>query len=306
VSTDNTKRAAPSVDTGLLALGSVVQGYRIVSLIRAGRVNNVYVAESVQSQERVALKEYFPRALGRRLPSGRIGIASDANKQQFEAGVRGFINEAIALSAIKSDLLVQFVAAFREFGTAYVVTKFETGQTLEDWSRVYFKGEGVGPSEADLRVIFWMLLHAVSAMHEKGYLHLDIKPSNVILKDKHSPILIDLGGARRFPEAAGPEISVSTYTKGFAAPEQCDNKRSLFGPGTDIYGIGASILYCMTERVPPHATDRRRDDTLSRLLDRCRGRYSDDLIVLVDHCMALDLSARHCDVQKLQNVIASS
>lgn len=289
---------------GLLAPESVVRGYTILRVIRSGQSNNVYAGLSPSGQE-VAIKEYFPRRLARRLPSGRLGVPNEKSKMQFESGVKGFVNEAIALAEIKSDLLAQYVAAFRENGTAYLITALEPGETLEQWARRIIKG-GRFPSESDLRFIFWALLHAVQVMHDKGFLHLDIKPSNVMMRDEDTPILIDLGGARRYPRAtSGEAISVSNYTPGFAAPEQHAEKHDELCPATDIYGVGASILYCMTGKIPPLASERRKADTLVEMTSRCKGRYSDQLINVVSECMSLDLEARRHNVKDLQNVISS-
>jgi serine/threonine protein kinase len=289
---------------GLLAPDTIVRGYRIVRVIRSGQSNNVYAALSPGGQE-VAIKEYFPRKLARRLPSGRLGVPNEKSKIQFESGVKGFVNEAIALAEIKSDLLAQYVAAFRDNGTAYLITALEPGETLEQWARRLIRSK-VFPSEADLRYIFWALLHAVQVMHEKGFLHLDIKPSNVIMRDENTPILIDLGGARRYPHtSANNAISVSNYTPGFAAPEQHAEKLQLFGPATDIYGIGSSILYCMTGKIPPLASERRKADNLGEYLARCHGRYSQQLIDVVGQCMGMSLDERISNIKELQNVISS-
>lgn len=296
------RRESPT--EALLPPDTVVRGYRIVRVIRSGQSNNVYAGVSPKNQE-VAIKEYFPSRLAFRLRSGRIGVPNEKSKLQFEAGVRGFVNEAIALAEIKSDLLAQYVAAFRENGTAYLVTALVPGETLEQWARRIIRS-GVYPDEADLRFIFWSLLHAVQIMHERGFLHLDIKPSNVIMRDENTPILIDLGGARRFPHVASTNaVSVSNYTPGFAAPEQHAEKLDQLCPATDIYGIGSSILYCMTGKIPPLATERRTVDTLPDLIARCQGRYSQSLIDIVDSCMSMELGNRRGHIKELQNLISS-
>lgn len=290
---------------GLLSPDTIVRGYTIVRVIRSGQSNNVYAAISPLGQE-VAVKEYFPRKLARRLPSGRLGVPNEKSKIQFESGVKGFVNEAIALAEIKSDLLAQYVAAFRDNGTAYLITALEPGETLEQWARRLIRSRAY-PTEADLRFIFWTLLHAVQVMHERGFLHLDIKPSNVIMRDENTPILIDLGGARRFPHASNlsSAISVSNYTPGFAAPEQHAEKVNLFCPATDIYGIGSSILYCMTGKIPPLASERRKKDNLDEYQVRCNGRYTPQLIEIVGECMGMDLEKRRSNIKELQNVISS-
>jgi hypothetical protein len=164
---------------------------------------------------------------------------------------------------------------------------------------------GSRPDEADLRLIFWTLLNAVQVMHERGFLHLDIKPSNVIMRDENTPILIDLGGARRFPPTQAEAVSVSNYTPGFAAPEQHADKTSVFGPCTDIYGVGASILYCMTGKVPPVAVDRLERDSVEVMLVRCKDHYSPQFISVVKGCLSVAIQKRFQSVKELQNLIAS-
>lgn len=289
---------------GLLLPNTIVRGFTIVGVIRSGQSNNVYSAVSTDGKK-VALKEYFPRKLARRLPSGRLGVPNEKSKILFESGKRGFVNEAIALIEIQSDLLAHYVTAFRENATAYLVTALEPGETLEQWARRLIKSRSF-PSEADLRFIFWELLHAVQVMHEKGFLHLDIKPSNVIMRDENTPILIDLGGARRYPHSNEiNEVSVSNYTPGFAAPEQHAEKLHDLCPATDIYGIGSSILYCMTGRIPPLASERLKEDKLQDFLSRCSSRYSCQLIRVVSDCMEIDLSNRRGEIKSLQNEISS-
>lgn len=297
-----------SLAEGLLAPDAIVRGYRVVRVMRAGQSNNVYVGISPTGQD-VAIKEYFPRKFARRLPSGRIGVLTDRMRQQFETGVKGFVLEAVALAEIRSNLLAQFLAAFRENGAAYLITAMEPGETLEQQARRIIKAKTPGaefPLEADLRLIFWSLLHAVQVMHDAKFLHLDIKPSNVIMRDEFTPVLIDLGGARRFPyEPDRHTVSVSNYTPGFAAPEQHQEKASELCPATDLYGIGASILYCMTGKIPPLGSERLKEDTLEVLLRRCDGRYSPQMVDIVRRCMAIDLVDRFVHVKDAQNLIAS-
>lgn len=288
---------------GLLLPGATIRGYLIVRIIRSGQSNNVYAAISPDGQD-VAIKEYFPRRLAKRMASGRLGVASEKIKIQFESGVKGFISEAVALAEIRSDLLAKYVGAFRENGTAYLITALEPGDTLEEWSRSIFRAR-MRPTEADLRYIFWTLLNAVQVMHERGFLHLDIKPSNVIMRDVNTPILIDLGGARRYPHSVQDVVSASNYTPGFAAPEQHAEQLHDFGPCTDIYGVGSSILYCMTGRVPPLASLRASMDTIEELFDRCSGFYSEQFITIVRMCLSLDVSMRCSSVKQLQNLISS-
>lgn len=295
--------AKQDVSEGLLLPGAVVKGYQIESTMRSGTSNNVYVAVSPDGT-RVALKEYFPRRLARRMPNGRLGVASEEIKQQFESGVKAFINEAVVLAKIRSDLLARYETAFRDNGTAYIATVLEPGVTLEVWTRETMKA-GRRPQEADLRLIFWTLLNAVRVMHDQGFLHLDIKPSNVVMRDENTPILIDLGGARKYPSDLSEAVSASNYTPGFAAPEQHADRTELFAPRTDIYGVGASILYCMCGKVPPIAPGRLEADGVDDLLASCSEYYTPQFTGIVKGCLALPINERFQQIKPLQNMIGS-
>jgi len=72
------------------------------------------------------------------------------------------------------------------------------------------------------------------------------------------------------------------------------------GPWTDIYAIGACIYACMHGFPPSEAPQRAADDKVVQTLKRLRGVYSDDLVEIVQWCMALDPMARPQSVFSLQ------
>ena len=289
---------------GVLGAGDEVRGYRIARVLRAGQANNVYQGFDRSGRE-VAIKEYFPRKLARRLASGRISVPTERAKLQFEEGVKAFISEAATMASIKSRLIAKFVGVFRENGTAYLVTVMEPGQTLEEWFRS-LRTKKLYPTESDVRLVFWTLLHAVEAVHRYGYLHLDIKPSNVVLREESRSVLLDLGGARRFPHEPDAKAAlVWNYTPGFAALEQHLERSTALCPATDIYGVGASIMYCMTGKIPPVAIDRLQEDRIGDLIDRCHMRYSSDLIGIVERCMRVSLDDRADNIRVVQSAVAA-
>ena len=76
------------------------------------------------------------------------------------------------------------------------------------------------------------------------------------------------------------------------------------GPWTDIYAIGACIYACMQGYPPNEAPQRKEKDRLSLALSRLRGVYSDNLIEVVEWCMALDPLARPQSVFALQKELS--
>ena len=115
-------------------------------------------------------------------------------------------------------------------------------------------------------------------------LHLDIKPANILITDDNRAVMIDFGAAREVLSKEGNFIR-PMYTPGFAAPEMYRRDSSM-GPWTDIYAIGACIYATMQGYPPNDAPQRLEKDRLSLALSRLRGVYSDNLIEVVEWCMA--------------------
>ena len=77
-------------------------------------------------------------------------------------------------------------------------------------------------------------------------MHLDIKPSNVVMTDP--PRLIDLGAARSFVELEARRTPIGTAA--YMAPEQCDPGSTPVGPPADVWGVGTTLYHALTGRRP--------------------------------------------------------
>jgi serine/threonine protein kinase len=87
----------------------------------------------------------------------------------------------------------------------------------------------------------------------EGWVHLDVKPKNLILGSP--PRLIDLSVARRVETVAS--ISAAVGTDAYMSPEQCDPARFLqIGPATDMWGVGVTLYETLARRLPFPAPDR--------------------------------------------------
>ncbi len=92
------------------------------------------------------------------------------------------------------------------------------------------------------------LLDGLAHAHAHGVWHRDVKPSNILIREDGSPVLIDFGAAHR-ERPNGAVSIIAQYTPSLAAPEQLYD--GVQEPWTDIYNLAATLYYAVTGRLPP-------------------------------------------------------
>jgi serine/threonine protein kinase len=150
--------------------------------------------------------------------------------------------------------------------------------------------------------VFTRLLNGLREVHTHKLLHLDIKPSNIYLRNDGTPVLLDFGAARQTLSSDQPMLK-PMYTPGFASPEQYKSRDSL-GPWSDMYSVGASMYAAMSGAAPQAADTRVERDNLVPAIKRWAGKYSDHLLETVDWCMKLEFADRPQSVFVLQRALA--
>ncbi|MFZ4596058.1 MAG: protein kinase domain-containing protein, partial [Verrucomicrobiaceae bacterium] len=193
-----------------------------------------------------------------------------------------FLDEAKTLAKLQDPSILPVFDYFEDNGTAYLISPFIEGQTLEDW----FAKRGT-PSEGELCAILRTLLNALKKVHECTVLHRDIKPENILMERKGEvPVLIDFGNARVASGLKTSNLS-AILTPGYAPFEQyqTDGKQ---GPWTDLYALGAVLYRAVTGKVPPWSTDRQGNDTIVRLAHNpsIKG-YSPPFLTMIDKALRL-------------------
>ena len=223
--------------------------YKILRFLSSGGFGNTYEAEDEEFGAHVAIKELFISGICKRDSDNRqVSISVAENRQLFRKQKEKFRNEAARLRKINHPNVVKVRDEFEENGTAYYVMDFVRGKSLDDMQHY-----GELNEKRSVQYIN-QVLAALEAVHNVGILHLDIKPSNVMVDDNNSVVLIDFGASKRVADDNGKSLSLSTGlagTPGYAPLEQMSGKRELIGKHSDIYAVGATLYKLITGITPP-------------------------------------------------------
>ena len=281
---------------------TIIGGYRVVRRVAAGGFGVVYLAFGPDDQQ-VAIKEYLPSSLASRALGELAPTVVPEKLSLYRLGLKSFFEEGRSLAQISHPSVVSVLNFFRENETVYMVMNYLEGATLQDFiiTARDMKAQKIF-RESTIRSLFDEVLRGLRIVHQHKMLHLDIKPANIFITDDDRAVMIDFGAAREVLSKEGNFIR-PMYTPGFAAPEMY-RRDSQMGPWTDIYAIGACIYACMQGFPPTEATQRSDKDRLTAALAKMRGLYSDNLIEVVEWCMALDPLSRPQSVFALQKELS--
>jgi serine/threonine protein kinase len=277
---------------------TVIGGYRVIRRVAAGGFGVVYLAQTPDGLQ-VAIKEYLPASLATREPGALMPQVPPEKLSLYRLGLKSFFEEGRSLAQISHPSVVSVMNFFRENETVYMVMNYLEGASLQEY--IIIARDQKRPKvfrESTIRSLFDEILRGLRIVHQHKMLHLDIKPANIFISNDDKAVLIDFGAAREVLSKEGNFIR-PMYTPGFAAPEMY-RRDTAMGPWTDIYAIGACIYACMQGYPPNEAPQRAGNDRMTLSLKRLQGVYSDNLMEVVEWCMALDPLARPQSVFALQ------
>jgi formylglycine-generating enzyme required for sulfatase activity len=172
-------------------------------------------------------------------------------KEDFEQLQKNFVNEAVRLAQCNHPHIVKVQEMIQEDGLWGMVMEFIDG---DDLAR-YVDQQGKLAEDEALRYIK-QVGQALEYVHERGFLHRDVKPNNIILRrDSKEAVLIDFGLARKYNAGLTGSMT-SSMTEGYAPIEQYD-RQGRFGPYTDVYALAATLYSLLTAEVPLPAVYRK-------------------------------------------------
>jgi len=270
--------------------------YRIDGLLGQGGFGLTYLATDVNLHTLVAIKEYLPEAFAFRKSTQTVSANASENRERYQQGLDGFLVEARTLATFRHPHIVRVARFFEAHQTAYMVLEYERGQSLKGW----WPQHRALP-EKDLVVLLAPLLDGLSVVHEAGFLHRDIKPDNINVRQSDgSLVLLDFGSARQATVAAADVDSV--LTPGYAPIEQYHNGGQ--GPWTDIYGLAATLYWMVSAHKPPEPTARfGTPDPMTPALEAGQGRYSEAFLKAIDWALCVQPQDRPQTVQAFRQAL---
>ena len=234
---------------------------------------------SLETQGYVAIKEFFMKDLNGRK---EYTLSTGSDSALFCSYLEKFRKEAVNLSNLHHPGIVKVTESFTSNSTSYYVMEYISGGTLdEEIHRVgKFCFEQAYPLIADI-------CDALGYMHEQGMLHLDLKPSNVMLDSQKHPKLIDFGLSKHYNEGGEVETttSIGLGTPGYAPIEQIgmSSKNSLCTT-MDVYALGGILFKMLTGLTPPPAIEFINHQQKLREFLKTAG-IKECIITLLEHCM---------------------
>lgn len=245
-----------------LKKGTLLQGgkYRIETILGQGSFGITYLATATFRTNgglgemdviaKVAVKEFFMSELNSRKEDGSTVDGSAGSV--FINYRRKFRKEAENLAKLSHSNIVRVFDVFDENGTSYYVMEYLEGENLDE----YIKSQGRLEEDETIKIIK-EVGDALSYMHSKKMLHLDMKPKNIMHRKDLGNSLIDFGLSKQYTEDGEPESSTSIGlgTPGYAPLEQAQYSQDGTFPATlDVYALGATMFKMLTGKRPPEAT----------------------------------------------------
>jgi DNA-binding beta-propeller fold protein YncE len=218
-----------------LAPGTMVAGFRIEGLIGRGGMGSVYRAQEEELAREVALKVIAPE------------LAQDERFRER------FLRESKVAASLDHPNVVPIYRAGEEEGVLYLAMRYVEGTDLGK----LLASEGALAPGRCLELLA-QVAEALDAAHERGLVHRDVKPSNVLIGQaagKEHCYLGDFGLTKRAGSLSGVSVTGDIVgTLEYVAPEQITGEP--LDARADVYSLGCVLYECLAGQSPfPRATD---------------------------------------------------
>lgn len=283
-----------------LPVFSILAGkYLLGAPLGKGGFGITYIAMHLPDEKIVAIKEFFPANLAVRDTDNETVVPADDTKAvYYRTGMKSFSEEGRILYLL-SDIehIVHVTEQIQANNTTYLVMEYVPGISLKK----YMKQQQKLFSEQETLTLMQPILSALQAMHQKGILHRDISPENLMLSPDNTLTLIDFGAARTFSRSDDDNLTV-ILKRGYA-PEEQYHSNSRQGPWTDLYAVCAVMYQMLTGILPQEASARAEEDHLTPV-SRIEGlSLSPSTCAALEKGLQMDPMERYPDIGALMKVL---
>ncbi len=241
--------------------------YELHGLIAPGGMGEVYRASHTRLKREVAIK------------------VIRRNQQESQVFYENFLREIETLGQLDHPNMVQAYDALEFDGYLFLVMELLEGQSLKD---IASQNDVVQLDH--LIQIMIGVGNAVHHLHQNGFLHLDIKPSNIMLLAEGHAKLIDYGLAMPSMDAKQPDMKVFRGTPGFMPPEQ--ESKGVVSESTDLFGAGKVFGFLLDRCLDPVSTRssvlRLLRDLVSDMTHEDPEQRLADAAILLERLQTLD------------------
>lgn len=272
--------------------GTELHWYRIRGVLGKGGFGITYLAQDTNLDRPAAIKEFLPTEFATRDADHSVHPDSAQHEELYRWGLNRFIEEARLLSRFEHPNIVRVHTVFEENNTGYMVMAYEEGRSLKA-----LLNERSTLDESTLLGLLLPVLEGLEQVHQKQFIHRDIKPDNIYVREDGSPVLLDFGSARQ--SVPGESRTLTTMVSpGYAPFEQYHPKGEDQGPWTDIYSLGATLFRAISGVNPVDAVTRShallggKPDPLPVLRPAAHEGYSPALLAAVNHALCFQPNDR--------------
>ncbi|MGN6505642.1 MAG: serine/threonine protein kinase [Tepidisphaeraceae bacterium] len=211
-----------------------IPGYVLLGRLGKGAMATVYKGKQISLDRIVAIK-----------------VLPKKSSESVEF-VERFYKEGRAAAKLSHNNIMQAIdVGSTPEGYHYFVMEYIEGRTLYDIMQPPPVGEGRAFTEAEALDIGIQMADALSHSHQKGLIHRDVKPKNILLTNHNVAKLTDLGLARETDDkqAAESEAGKAYGTPYYISPEQIRGDLDI-DARADIYSLGATLYHLVTGKAP--------------------------------------------------------
>jgi serine/threonine-protein kinase PpkA len=258
-----------------------IPGYIIKKELKTGGMAKIYLAYDEKVERDVALKVLLKSLIDEELITQR------------------FMNEARTIAKLKQPNIVS-IFDVGQLGDIYYFAMEHLGESLKD--KITSKVTNHFPPEEAL-IIVMHIANALVYTHEKGIIHRDIKPGNILFRKDGTPVLVDFGIAKTVDlHKRLTRTGISFGTPFYMSPEQI--KGEDIDQRTDIYSLGILLYELLVGNVPYEGTSaitvsmKHLQEPIPRLPE-----YLNQYQELIDSMMAKEREKRIQNARELKAVI---